>query len=186
MLHKVCIMWTSGGHTSYKVSYSFFNCNSFSLFSFSLCFCNFSLPPRCGMILRLVDLYQGEKGNIPPALIIRPAKNESLDHNSTGDKTYTKMGDRNNRPNFLSLLSLLSILIRSGNLPYESEFDVSDSDSDTSLEEKDESLENNVSTKNFSNNFITNNYLKIRETLGLAYKRGCTFEHKEGSDLSPE
>ena len=82
------------------------------------------------------------------------------------------MGDRNNRPNFLPLLSLLSVLIRSGNLPSESVFDVSDSDSDSdsSLEEKDKSVGNSMSAKRFSNHFITNNCMKVRQTLGLVYE----------------
>jgi hypothetical protein len=125
---------------------------------------------RCGTIVRLVDLYQGEKGNIPPGLIIRPPKVVGHEENSVKVKTRVKMGDRDKRPNFLPLLSLLSTLIRSGNLQDESNFDVSDSDSDSSMGEKDGLGGSNLSAYSVSNKLLTKACLEACHSSNMIYE----------------
>lgn len=117
---------------------------------------------RCGVILRLVDIYQGEKGNIPENLLIRPPNVSTI-----AEKDKPKTNNRNNRSNCLSLLQLLSILTRSGSFADEKDFDVSDSDS--SIEEQVDSIQQ-TNNSNLNDNFLTNNCVSTRDDQGLLYE----------------
>ncbi len=77
------------------------------------------------MILKLVDFYLGESSNVPRGSILR-----SPNYQNKREARCRKMGDRNRRPNFSPLLSLLSILVQSANVPEDDDIDISDSDSD--------------------------------------------------------
>jgi len=122
---------------------------------------------RCGTILRLVELYQGEKGSIPPGVIVRSPKAKKQYLQKTKNNMRVKTGDRNKRPNFLPLLSLLSKLIRSGSFPDESESEVSDSDS--SVSETENYSRNKACTFGQNSSYLTSVALKRRSS-GVSYE----------------
>jgi len=63
---------------------------------------------QCGMILRLLDIFLGDSGNIPATALIGT---KVLERSSRGRRFL--MGDKFSSPNFSPLMALLDILVRS-------------------------------------------------------------------------
>jgi len=62
---------------------------------------------RCGLILRLLDIFLGDAGNIPPSALEGPRTMER----PQGRRFL--MGDKFSNPNFTPLMALLDLLVRS-------------------------------------------------------------------------
>jgi len=82
---------------------------------------------RCGVILKLVDFYQGASSIVPQRSIVR----SPLSKTKPGEEKRV-MGDRSSKPNFLQVITLVCYLARSAHIPDDDDGDVSDSDSDES------------------------------------------------------
>jgi len=84
---------------------------------------------RCGLVLRLIDIYLGDSGGVPQKSLLTYKKPRHLKTR----QRRPKMGDKYTKLNFYPLLSLLSLLIRSVTIiPDEddaSDDDTSDADS---------------------------------------------------------
>jgi len=88
---------------------------------------------RCGVILRLVDIYLGDRGGVPQKSLMREME---IDRN-TLKTARSKMGDKYTKPNLSFLFSILNTLIRSAvAIPEE---DSSDNDEDSSDDDFDDS-----------------------------------------------
>jgi len=103
-----------------------------ALFAFASCGYQESLYLiRCGVILRLLDIYLGDTPGVPKACLI--GKKEWHDCGYPTNLCRPKMGDKYTHPNFAPLFSLLQLLVRSAVVPLccDSDSDsVSDSDDD--------------------------------------------------------
>jgi len=92
---------------------------------------------RCGLVLRLVDIYAGEAGGVPRRYLVEHCSSEYASKKKPKSARRTKMGDKYNKPNFNFLVSLLDVLIRSVVVtPNDDEVSDSDSDSDASTDDK--------------------------------------------------
>ena len=78
------------------------------------------------------------------------------------------MGNKNSRPNFVPLLSLLSYLVRSGNIKSD-DIDVSDSDSDSESGASDQSQGIDFPKHTIYNDFMTNNSKVVYATQQKSY-----------------
>ncbi len=128
---------------------------------------------RSGLILRLIDIYQGDKINVSPSFIIRPPKSHLESNNDVKLQPKHKIGEKDRRPNYLPLLSLFGVLIRSGNLRDENDGDISDSDSSFEENESSNSEKCNEYERNI---FLTKNCMQSLHVSNLTFdlpKRDC-------------
>lgn len=117
---------------------------------------------RSGLILRLISIYQGDKNIVSSSFLVKPPKSDTKS-NETKVENKRKMSEKDRRPNFIPLLKLFSILIRSGNLRDGAD-DISDSDS--SIDDEKSSDTEQFCSKNV---FITCNCLQTLQDFNLTY-----------------